>query len=243
MIAKLIPQSLKVILKPYYYNQKYKGDFIMRKVDDHYTYLLPDGRTIKSYENIAGDLGIFIKGYIMNYNISKEDTIIDAGAYIGAFSIYCSGLVGDGKIYAFEPNKENYKKLVANLELNETKNVIPLNLGLWSKKDKLEFNTHGASSSIFFKLGKGKEIINVISLDSLGLDKIDLIKMDIEGAEIEALKGMKKTLKNLNPYLSIASYYILKGHRTNEEVEKYLNKFGYGAYTGYPEHLTTWGTK
>jgi len=67
--------------------------------------------------------------------------------------------------------------------------------------------------------------------------------MDIEGAEIEAIKGAKKTLKNNTANLAIASYHILDGEKTHFKLEKMLQKLGYKTETSFLQHLTTYANK
>jgi hypothetical protein len=75
------------------------------------------------------------------------------------------------------------------------------------------------------------------------MDRIDFIKMDVEGAEIEALKGSMNTLKEFDVNLAIASYHEVDGKKTSHEVEKLLSEYGYEAKTSFPMHLTTFGFK
>jgi hypothetical protein len=85
--------------------------------------------------------------------------------------------------------------------------------------------------------------VPVVSLDNalteIGISNINFIKMDIEGAEIEAIKGAKKTLSN-NCGLAIASYHIIDGEKTCIQLEKLLSTLGYSVITSFPEHLTTY---
>ena len=67
--------------------------------------------------------------------------------------------------------------------------------------------------------------------------------MDIEGAELEALKGCEQTLKNSQAYICIASYHILDGENTSKRVEKQLREWGYNTTSAFPCHLTAFGWK
>ena len=109
------------------------------------------------------------------------------------------------KIIAFEPMSENYNKLLKNIRLNKLNNVSVIKKGLWNKKDKADISIGEADSSIFSK-GDGSEKIGLIDLDSeltrLKIKDVGLLKMDIEGAEIEALSGMKKSLKKISKFIT-----------------------------------------
>src|SRR3989338_8197106 len=78
---------------------------------------------------------------------------------------------------------------------------------------------------------------------NFGIKKVDVLKMDIEGAEIEALEGCVDTLRKNKVNVIIASYHIVKGKRTSYYVEDFLKKLGYSAMSAFPKHLTTYGWK
>jgi hypothetical protein len=89
------------------------------------------------------------------------------------------------------------------------------------------------------------KMIDCITLDNL-LDEIkpehvDMIKMDIEGAEIEALQGAVNTIEKFSPRFSIASYHKRNNQKTYDRVEDFLVKKGYSTKTFFPPHLTTHG--
>ena len=71
-------------------------------------------------------------------NIKKGDTVIDIGAGIGEFSVLASKLVGEhGKVISIEPSPEDFETLLVNLKTNKCHNVIPLNLAISDKPEKL----------------------------------------------------------------------------------------------------------
>ena len=67
--------------------------------------------------------------------------------------------------------------------------------------------------------------------------------MDVEGAELEAINGGEKTLRDNMVNLAVASYHIVDGKETYIELEKILSRFGYKTETSFPSHLTTYATK
>jgi hypothetical protein len=71
---------------------------------------------------------------------------------------------------------------------------------------------------------------------------VDYIKMDIEGAEIEALEGAARMMSTLKPTFAIASYHKRDGRPTAETLEKLFNELGYRTETGFPSHLTTYAS-
>lgn len=144
----------------------------------------------------------------------EGDIVIDAGAHYGFYTLQASRLVGnEGTVLAFEPHPNNYKKLLMNLHLNKIKNVKTFNMALGNVNGqaKLYVGSHsGAHSTLFrtksyinVKMGKIDTVVN-----KLGLEKVDLIKIDAEGAELSILKGTIKTIKKHKPKVTIATYHF-----------------------------------
>jgi len=187
--------------------------------------------------------------YLRNYNLKSGDIVIDAGAYEGTFTAYAAKAVGEsGMVIAFEPDSENFRKLKENIELNHLNNVIVINKALWDQNKILKFNNkHTAGASVFFNKSPYMDDIEAVSLDNelidIGVDKVDFIKMDVEGAEVHALRGCKKLLNSNNVNLAIATYHIVNGEETSRSVEDLLKDFGYSSETICSEHKTTYGSK
>jgi len=144
-------------------------------------------------------------------NPQSGDLIIDGGAYDGRTSIFfAEKLKGNCQIYAFEPDSDNFKKLVQNLHKKEIKQVIPMMFGLWNKNSVSFMNTKTNSGTGHFIDNTGNEKIELTSIDSFCIDHDltpNIIKMDIEGSEKEALLGARKTLETANPNLIICVYH------------------------------------
>lgn len=201
----------------------------------------------------AGNDLIALRGYLSESRILPGNIVVDAGASGSGIATMCfSKLVGDtGKVIALEPDKKNFQVLKQNLKLNDVKNVIALNKGLWSREETLNFDSGmGESSSVSFT--KENDSGNLIKISCVDLDhllndlsirSVDFIKMDIEGAEIEALEGMKNTLNTGKPTLAIASYHLRDGKPTHLVLETSLKMMGYRVHTGHPIHLTTYAHK
>ncbi|MEM4325823.1 MAG: FkbM family methyltransferase [Candidatus Pacearchaeota archaeon] len=152
------------------------------------------------------DFGIINEFYGMGVykgiKISKGDTILDLGGHIGLFALYCSHRVGKkGKIFSVEPYKESYKLLKKNLWINSIKNTKPINLAIYKKRGIMKFyiNRISASNSFFPQGNKKIEMVKTTTLKDFvkkrNIKKIDLIKMDIEGAEYDVIKTSERVLK------------------------------------------------
>jgi len=171
---------------------------------------------------------------------------VDAGAYYGSFTLFASKLAGkNGKVISFEPDEENYQRLLSNIDLNSLTNVIPIKKGLWKENTDLKFDN--LQSGISALNPDGNISVPVVKLDDelerLNIPKVDFIKMDIEGAELEAIEGCRKILENNKIKLAIASYHLVNGEKTCFEMKKKLQKLGFKTETSYPDHLTTYAWK
>ncbi|MFX1392092.1 MAG: FkbM family methyltransferase [Promethearchaeota archaeon] len=136
-----------------------------------------------------------------------ETDIIDGGAFVGDSAIIFERYYQPNKIYAFEPESRNYDLMLQTMEMNNLKKNIPIKKGLNDKEINLKFKSIGALSYIS---KKGKNIIETTTIDDFVFKNslnIGLIKMDIEGYELNALIGAKETIKKFKPLLLIAIYH------------------------------------
>ena len=205
-----------------------------------------DQATIKLAWSPFGDqrLGLReIEGYLQHYIPAPGDVVVNAGAYHGHLALYLAHKVGPtGTVLCFEPDATNRRVLQRNLKLNAAQNIRVIPRGLWSHQTTLSFSTRGSSSRVH---ANGLSNIPLIDLDTAlaeqGLNQVDFIAMDIEGAEIEAIQGMTKTLEQ-SPQLklAIASYHVVNGHPTHQWLEQHFAERGWWVATGFPQHLTTY---
>jgi len=144
---------------------------------------------------------------------------VDCGSYIGDTIVWLVGLFGNRveQVYAFGPlsffDKKVYKNIVENVNKLREKfdfKFILFPAGIWNENTFLEFSIKEGGAS-YVKNGKSKEgkiKIPVFKLDSILLDEdINFIKMNIEGAEMEALEGAKEIIKKKMPILAICIYH------------------------------------
>lgn len=139
------------------------------------------------------------------------NVVIDAGAFLGETAIWFADAVGKkGKVFCFEPSLVTFSGLDKNIAINQLQNTIyTVKKGLWSENKRLKFVTQSYSSSCNEQ--EGNTEIEVITLDSFivenRLEKVDIIKMDIEGAEMKALEGAVETIRKFKPVLAICAYH------------------------------------
>jgi FkbM family methyltransferase len=135
--------------------------------------------------------------------------MVDVGANIGLYSILANYHVGDtGRIWAFEPSRETYERLVRNLQLNDCRCVQPIQVALGESPDSLGSLTsdRGYGDAYRYLLPTtqpgatitDREVVCATTLDACaakyGIKQIDLIKVDVEGGEYRVLLGARETL-------------------------------------------------
>ena len=130
-----------------------------------------------------------------DYELKENDTVIDIGAHIGLFSLRVSSFCTKGKIFSYEPIKENFECLISNLKLNQLEHILPSNLAVSSDSSKLDIflNDDESGHSIFSKKNK-KISVKSISLKEI-FDKNDimtckLLKLDCEGSEYSIIDAL-----------------------------------------------------
>jgi FkbM family methyltransferase len=145
-------------------------------------------------------------------------TVFDVGGDQGIYTLFFASRVGErGRVVTFEPNPESHQRIVANVALNAFRNVDVRLLGVGAEKgtQTLVFpagdpGRGSADSRIQAQLLREKDartiVIDVDSLDAeiaAGLPQPDLVKIDVEGLEMDVLRGMKETLRTRRPSLFI----------------------------------------
>jgi FkbM family methyltransferase len=160
------------------------------------------------------------EGHIVGRFTPKEgDTVIDIGAHIGRYTITSSKQVGNtGKVVAIEADPDNFQLLKRNIAFNNLTNVLPLNYAVFSERTKIKLYEQSASakynSVMLTRAAETKNYVEVKAdtLDSIlklnGVNRVDWIKIDVEGAEFEVLKGSTKTLSTENMSLLIEIHNI-----------------------------------
>lgn len=169
--------------------------------------------------------------------LNKESVILDIGANIGNNSIYWAIVDNVKKVYSFEPIKETFDILSKNIDLNNLQNkVIINNIGLADKdclssiKNSYSLSNIGGTSlkennNGIFKLTTLDKYIDNDFKDN----KIDFIKIDVEGFEYEVLLGAKETLQKYKPKIFIEIF-----ENNIKKVNTLLEEYGYKKILNYP---------
>lgn len=171
---------------------------------------IPLGARLKVYRQDAGvGLPLVLKGSyekrqteLFLKSLSAGDVVFDIGANIGYYTVLASRKVGKtGRVFAFEPDWENAQLLFENIRENHCTNVVVEEKAITERGGKIPFSQEkfnkGESSLSYAKNAPPSCAIQGISLDAYrqkqNIKQIDVMKIDIEGAEVGAIKGGRKT--------------------------------------------------
>jgi len=237
-ISALIPKGpIKEWGKCMYFNWQSKGVRFGRQ-NSHYTTQLGPSvlhTTTPLYRMTEG-----LQFYTHMYQPQPGDVVLDVGAHHGLVSLYLAPMVApNGQVWALEPDPLNRDELVKNLQLNPewAQHIQPDAVLLWDHTGPLTFYERGdVGSSVLYASTRAKATTRpAITLDDWvqqkGLSRVNFIKMDIEGAELEAIAGAQATLAQFQPHLAIASYHIRDGEPTYIKLEQLLSQINYPCQT------------
>jgi FkbM family methyltransferase len=168
----------------------------------------------------------------------------DLGANIGLFTLLGARLVGDtGKVFSFEPDPASLVRLRRNIRRNGFKNIVVVESGIWSCAGNMHFVTseraspdHGIGKFVEHGAQQSGTLTPCVSLDDFiqNAPPPDAIKCDIEGAEIEALRGATSLLQS--PH---RPWFICETHSaaSGQTVREILGRYGYHLKTADELHV------
>lgn len=206
-----------------------KGSFTFFGYPEHWTYL----------NGLLKGLSEDFRVQIFSSAIQPDSVVLDIGAYIGRFSLEAALSTGPGgKVYSFEPDPRNHRALVLNVNRNSMGDVVVVSPSAVSDRDgKSSFQiaewphcggTLGGTSS------RRALVVDCVAIDSvLSVDeKIHAVKMDVEGAEVRALRGMERTLVNSLPNVTMMVECnppkLLSAGESPHTLLRILKDFGFG---------------
>ncbi len=219
----------------YFYKKINPKDFLLINIYD-YKMLIP-----MQYDGIGRALYVFRSReldhkWMLDNELSSGNVVLDLGANIGYYAIMEARKIGGtGKIYAIEPDPRNIELLQKNINLNEINNIFEFEQGAISNKDqKAEFILSSKTNLSSFDLQRSKNNPNSITVQTYDLGtylknkkRVDLIRMDIEGHEIEVFDSLIKFSKNFKNHLP--KKIIFETHfgiykKKKEQVKEVFNK-------------------
>jgi FkbM family methyltransferase len=174
-------------------------------------------------------------------SLSPGMIVYDIGANIGLFSMLAARLVGaSGKVFSFEPDPENAARLRRNIEKNRFDNVSVRNVGVWSSSGSFNFipadsgsPDHGTGR--FNPISQSGVLTSCTSLDDFAkvAPPPDLIKCDVEGAEVEVLRGATGVFQSGRPILICEIHSPENDHAARE----LLDRLGYVCTNVDSQHI------
>ncbi|MCH8822444.1 MAG: FkbM family methyltransferase [Planctomycetes bacterium] len=182
------------------------------------------------------------------FEISQGDVVIDGGAFIGFGALKYSRLVGsEGRIIAFEADPDNQRLFDLNMNENQISNVTLIRRALWETVGTMSLNQAGRqANSVIDQIVQGGSSLSVQTdtidsvVDAMGLEKVSLISLTINGAELEAIRGMHRTLKVHKPNLVVAGWYKRDGEAISDLAAQELESVGYQTVIGLRRRLYAW---
>ena len=214
---------LKLITHDYSY--EYKDLFTKEEIETYrkmhenlYDVIQDFGNGMHAYKNYFLPVSHFEHNvFFFNHNMDginldfiKDKDIIDVGAYVGDSALVLSEYT-DKNVISFEANPINFGYLQRTLAMNNISNVIPINKGLGAAAGRVKFsNGYSSGSRIVSANDDNLQEAEIITLDEYVQQnnvKCGLIKVDIEGAEPEFLKGAYNTIKEQRPTILLSIYH------------------------------------
>lgn len=178
------------------------------------------------------------------YNSIKEYSepiIFDIGANIGTFTTWMARAFPNGKIYSFEPQRAVFQMLSGNAAINNLYNVYTYNIGLGKENTKVEFDepnyfqkndfgTFSLVENIITEKTKNKIVVQIQTLDWFleyyKVPKVHLLKIDVEGMDLDVLSGGYNTIKKHLPVIFIEHCDNRKS--IIDPIKEFLDQFDYG---------------
>lgn len=181
-----------------------------------YRILLAGGSEIELHCHSVDIVSVFVLEQYSYRTVKAQsgDVVLDVGGCWGDTALYFADLVGPrGKVFTFEFDPENLAIMRANFALNPglAKRIEVVELALWDRSNvSLAFTESGRCTGVTDD-GGGDRAVSTITLDDFvverGLERVDLVKMDIEGSEQRALAGAQRSLARFAPRLAVAAYH------------------------------------
>ncbi len=187
----------------------------------------------KNIENVIYERGVYEQGTVsvlLDF-LSPENTFLDVGANIGFLSLIAAKQIGEkGSVYAFEPFPNTYDILKENKSLNSYDQIKTFAFALGNQTETKSIypeKENRGGASIVNHISDGGIDIDIKRIDDLTLTtKVDVIKIDVEGFELEVLKGGQKIIINDRPKLIVE--HSMDRTNTAEKFELYhwINDLG-----------------
>lgn len=189
-------------------------------------------RVFKSHEPVTTQL--------ISRELEQGMTCLDIGGNIGYYALLESKIVGKtGKVIAIEPSPENVRYLEKNLKLQNSSNIEVLNIAAGDKDGNLKFLIYEDAANSCMVIPEGQESkypgkviqVPVKRIDSLlqeiPLERLDLVRMDVEGYEFHIFEGMLNTIRKFKPIIQLEVHKNIMGKENSKKFLEGLKNEGY----------------
>jgi len=235
--VRILVRSWKILKNWYLYPLVY---FKLTK-KDYVIFETRSGLKIKIRVNSTDLMALTHVWMIQEYSgddfpISNDDVIIDVGAHIGLFALFASQFCKNGKIFCYEPIKENYKILIENIEMNQIQNIFPNNLAVTKKTSRVKIflNDDQSGHSMFIQNKNFVEVdsksLSDIFIDN-GIKECDFLKLDCEGAEYEIVESLSADLFTKINKTVIEYHMVDTKPELLEQLINKLKQFSFSVHT------------
>ena len=168
------------------------------------------------------------------FPIRTGDVVVDLGAHIGGFSVRAAQRAAPGKVYAYEASRSNFDMLAENRSLNGLENLHAHHAAVSEKRGEMEFflpGDNGALGSLLQDANSPREKVRAMTLADIlsenNIERVDCLKMDIEGAEYGILANCsRETLERIR-YIVMEYHEFMDDSRDHRELVRLLESHGF----------------
>lgn len=170
----------------------------------------------------------------------KQPRIFDIGANIGTFATWLARAFPNGRVYCFEPQRAVFQQLAGNAAINNLYNVYTYNIGLGAEDtwttfrepsyfDSYDYGMFTLNKETYVPRGEDTYTVEIKTLDTFvaqhNIDRVDLLKIDVEGMDVEVLQGARAIIKQFRPAIFIE--YTNGIESIKDRVLEELDLYGY----------------
>ena len=212
-----------------------KNDYVVQLPNIHSLFYLPFIKTDEIQYDIYFSKDYYVRkslDFIANQwhnglirEVVRSKTMLDIGSNIGNHTLYFINECGARFVYCFEPASDTFRILKRNIKVNHLENkTILFNVGVGCKSGEAIIASSKDKNTAYTKIAVSEEgNIKVVSIDELSLaETVGFVKIDVEGFELEVIKGMQGTLKKDKPIVMIEIW-----NDNFEEINRIMHSLGY----------------
>lgn len=222
-------QSTKLLAGPFNHLRQCRHGWMLFNINDQFV-----GRSLDLYgEYSESEMEVF------RQFIHEGHVVLDVGANLGAHTLYFAKTVGrTGAVLAFEPQRLMFQTLCANMALNSLTNVYCHYVAVGAEKGEIDvapldaYATQNFGSLSLLKPARGFPIAQ-ITLDDLNLPRCNFLKIDVEGMELDVLRGTRQTIQQHQPILYVEN----DRPDRSAELTRFIDSLGYAMYRHLPPYF------